>query len=739
MSDVKKSNPVASKSKLPIEGYSTDDQKMIKRALSVATSAHAGQMRKSGEPYIIHPVAVAAYVAEQGYDAETVTAALLHDVVEDTPVTLDEIRQQFGDSVAQLVDGVTKLGEVGYGSDPGGSDARKASSTENMRKLFLAMTEDLRVIIIKLADRRHNMLTLAAMPPEKQRRKAQQTMDIYVPLADRLGMGALKVELEDLAFSYIQPEAYNLVRKLLTEGDDEAWRYLARLKKSVVDLLAAHNVPLIKIDGRRKHLYSIYRKLAKTDGDISKIYDITALRIIVPTEADCYNVLGVLHTQYKPLIYRIKDYIAVPKPNGYRSLHTTVFALDGRITEIQIRTQDMHDEAEHGMAAHMLYDMHKATKQYKSGEAAAAPKKAPSWMAELAQISASQSEGTDLLELVKVNLFGNRIFAFSPKGDLYELPEGATALDFAFAIHSDIGVHAYGALVNDRMVPLSKELENRDVVEIVTRGTVQPTRDWLTFVRTRQARNRIRAWLRATGRDNNVTAGRQLAESALKAWGYKRIEDIDNDVVENTMKSLGFTDLDSLLAALGEGAVPVTTLMRRLFPPQVSAVKTERSNAAENEQFYVRTSGGRVIIAGSPELPYVLAGCCRPRPGDPIVGYITRGSGITVHHRDCVNLPNEPERWIPASWEGDTAHAGVVVGIVVQSNDRVGLVRDITQQLAKLNINIVQMRSGLASETGEAAEVRLQLLVTDLFQLRNVMMELAGLTGVTSVVRNDEW
>ena len=479
---------------MELSRYSSQESKRIEQAEQFALKAHAGQMRLSGDPFISHPQAVAATLINWGMDAETIMAGLLHDVVEDTQVELKEIEAAFGSEVAGLVDGVTNLGQIDFPS--GGSPARQEISYENLRKLLLAMSQDLRVITIKLADRLHNMHTIKFLPDEKRVDYARETLQIYAPLADRLGMGELKAQLEDLGFEYALPKEYKETKQKTEGAIRRAQRYIARLTGFIKRELAAAGVEILVIEGRQKHLYSIFKKLQKVDGDLEKVYDLVAVRILVPEVADCYKALGLLHQHFKPLIYRIKDYIAVPKPNGYRSLHTTVFALEGRITEIQIRTPQMHEEAERGLAAHFFYDSQKQSKRYRSGEVGSVPTKLL-WVNSLKELhDSSQGEFEEALE---VDLFQGRIFIFSPKGDLYDLPEGATPLDFAFAVHTDIGMRTRGAKVNGRMVGLNHALENRDVVEILTDKRSVPKRDWLNLVKTPVAKQRIRAWLRANG------------------------------------------------------------------------------------------------------------------------------------------------------------------------------------------------------------------------------------------------
>ncbi|HSX01247.1 MAG TPA: RelA/SpoT family protein, partial [Candidatus Saccharimonas sp.] len=582
---------------------------------------------------MVHPQAVAEIVADWGLDAESVMAALLHDVIEDTDVTLKELQERFGDKVAELVDGVTKL-RLSNLPGPAADSARREISNENLRKLLLASVKDLRVLMVKLADRLHNLRTLEYLEPARQKRIARESLEIFAPLADRLGMGQLKAEMEDIGFKYAYSEEYArlepLVRRTLRRSQD----YLESFRRAVAQLLAGGGVKPLSIAGRPKHLYSVFKKLGKVEGDIEQIYDLLAVRIIVPDVASCYQVLGLVHQQYKPLIYRIKDYIAVPKPNGYQSLHTTVFGLDGKITEIQIRTPEMHDEAERGLAAHFFYDAQKHTGSYQRGEGTAKVPDKLAWVNQLASLQAEN--GPEALDS-QLELFSDRIFVFSPKGDLYDLPEGSTPVDFAFAVHSDLGLKTMGARVNDRMVTLDTKLENRDVVEIMTRREPAPNRDWLGFVQTSAARGRIRSWFRAASRDANIASGRVALEAELKVWGKGRLEDMPSRQLADTLDGLSMRSADDLLLAIGEGTLGVNQAIRRLVPDaarpsSVPVVKREAST-------------GQVLIEQQ-ELAYTLAPCCKPFFPQPIVGYVTRGAGVTVHAMGCKNLPSDAERYV---------------------------------------------------------------------------------------------
>lgn len=710
--------------------YSAEDRKLILAADQFAQAAHQGQMRKSGEPYIAHPRAVAQYLMEIGMDAQTVAAGLLHDVLEDTSVDDAQMVEAFGPTVHTLVDGVTKLGEVRYTKVDQTTEQRQAASIENMRKLLLAMSKDMRVLMIKLADRRHNLQTLGHLPENKRVRIAEESLSVYAPLADRLGMGALKVEIEDLAFAHANPIAHNLVQRLVSHRQLEANDYILELSRDVDALLRQHGLEPVSLSGRSKHLYSIYRKLTKTDGDITKIYDLTALRIIVPSVTDCYQTLGLLHQSYKPLIYRIKDYISVPKPNGYRSLHTTVFAKHGRIIEVQIRTPDMHQEAEYGLASHTLYELHKDADGYRKGEHASAPNRKLSWIQDLASLSAQQGSGSDMMQDLKVDLFRDRIFVFSPKGDLYDLPEGATPVDFAFAVHTDVGLRTQGARVNHRIAPLDRPLENRDVVEVITRKQPAPNRQWLNFVKTTGARSRIKTWFKAASRDANVVTGRQLIEAQLGAWGLKRFEDIGKANIAQAYQQLNLHDADSLLAAVGDGSLSLSTALRRLLPSR--AVEAKAKSVVKQTTI---PSINRAYVSGAPELPCSLAVCCNPEYPDAIVGYITRGKGVTVHRQGCSNIPEEEERLVDCAWgmpdSADTERVEAQLHIV--SRNRIGLVHETTGLISSRRVNIVKIATYNEGKHEERSILDITVEVADLFSLNALMQELRDQPGMISV------
>jgi guanosine-3',5'-bis(diphosphate) 3'-pyrophosphohydrolase len=702
------------------------ENELIERALHYAIAAHGDQLRASGMLYIVHPIAVAEIVAEWGLDSVAVAAALLHDVVEDTNITNEDLVHEFGPKVAELVSGLTKL-KLSRSPRLPADSLRQDHNNENLRKLLLASTKDFRVILIKLADRLHNMRTLGALPLEKRSRIAAESLQVFAPLADRLGMGQLKGELEDLGFANAKPEEYEQLRRQVDEVTLDSAKYLATLKRAITRQMKKAEVTVNQIEARQKHYYSIYKKLVKTNGDIDKIYDLVAVRIIVPDIAACYQALGVLHQHYKPLIYRIKDYIAVPKPNGYQSLHTTVFGEEGRITEIQIRTPAMHEAAEFGLAAHYYYDAHKTSKSYIKRKAGAdAVPSTLKWVTELAQLQQASLSGQDFADNARLELFADRIFVFSPKGDLYDLPEGATPLDFAFAIHSDIGLRTQGVKVNERLVPLGTPLENRDVVDVMTKREAAPSRDWLGIVVTSHAKSRIRAWFRSTSRETNVASGRVALESELQTWSIKRLEEIPKRIIAEALDSLHIKSNDDLYALIGEGTLSLNQAIRRLVP---NAAKPPGVTVVRQKELT-----GRVLVEQS-DLPYALAACCTPAFPAVLIGYVTRGSGVTVHALGCRNLPTDHERFVNCRWEmAESGQEMLACSVLVKSVNRLGLLSDLTGTVAKRNLNMGNI-SSIVNDEEQTITSEFVVEVLDFFVFANLVRELSNVPGVSRVSR----
>lgn len=704
--------------------FTPEEKEKIEEALVFATVAHRGQKRKSGEHYISHPMAVAAIVSEWGMDAESVIAALLHDTLEDTDVTVEDIEHKFGIKVADLVQGLTKLAMIDSLPGPEATSLRLEASKENLRKLLLATSKDYRTLLIKLADRLHNLRTLKHLSESAQKRIATESLDVYGPLADRLGMGQLKCEIEDLSFKYIDPDAFKKLKSVVSKTTKAAEKSLGELQIQIRQDMESDGLKPIQIEGRQKHLYSIQKKLVKVSGDISKIYDLMAIRIIVEDIPACYQTLGLLHHRYKPLIYRIKDYIAVPKPNGYRSLHTTVFATHGRIIEIQIRTPEMHAEAEYGLAAHYFYDQHKTSKSYQSGKGVDAVPEKMSWVQEVIQLGNNLALGHENSDLNQIELFSDRIFVFSPKGDLYDLPEGSTPIDFAFSIHSNIGLRTMGAKINGKMAPLDRVLENRDVVEIITKREPGPNRDWLGIVHTSAARNKIKSWFRSMSREANITSGKIILDTELKVWGIKRLEDLPERNVREALDSLSLKTLDDLLAAVGEGMLTAAQAIRKLLPDAARPSKLK---------IVMRPSAtGKVLFDGE-VLPYVFAACCSPVYPQKLTGYVTRGSGITVHRVGCNNIPPDSDRYITSKWETKAEkEPNVLCHLQIEGINRLGLLSDVTSTISEQGFNIGNLRSRDTEDDESIIDVSVEL--PDLFSLPPLLKRLKRLPGITDAM-----
>ncbi len=654
------------------------DSEKIEKAYNIARDAHKNQRRRSGEPYIMHPVAVAKILFEIGMDNECIIAALLHDTVEDTSYTIDDIKREFGDEVALLVDGVTKLTQVSLAS-------REEVQAENVRKMFIAMNQDVRVVIIKLADRLHNMRTLEHMPPHKQREKSLETLEIYAPIAHRLGIRAFKEELEDLAVLYLDPVAYKEIEKSITMKREEGEEFLEDIKKQISDKLS----PLIKnvrITSRVKSVHGIFRKVYIKGKTFDEIYDIYAVRIIVDTMIDCYNVLGIVHDMFQPLPGRFKDYISTPKPNMYQSLHTTVL-YKGIPFEIQIRTMDMHKTAEYGIAAHWKYKLGKGGKDNID--------ESLKWINSLIE-NENSDDKSEIIANIKGDLSIDEIYVFTPRGDVKCLPKGATVIDFAYAIHSAVGNRMTGAKVDGRIVPLDTTLKTGQIVEIITTNQQGkgPSRDWLTIVKTSEARSKIRSWFKKERRDENIAQGKAAVEHEFRKNYIRLTEDEFNKFILKIAERQRLTRIDDFFAAIGYGGINLTRLMPGIKDEYNRIYKDTRDDAPSlkisNESS--KSSGG-VIVEGIDNCLINMGRCCNPLPGEPIVGFITRGHGLTIHRRDCKNVPYdianspEPERWVPARWDSNIkVEARSTLNIY--AIDREGVVLDITTALAGAHVKI---------------------------------------------------
>ncbi len=684
-------------------------------AFAFAREAHGGQRRASGEPYITHPIASAQLLADLGIDPIAIQAALLHDVPEDTEYSLQDVEDRFGPEVARLVDGVTKLSKFS-------THSHEQQQAENIRKMFLAMAEDIRVVLIKLADRLHNMRTLAALPLEKQQRIAHQTMEIYAPLAERLGIWQMKWELEDLAFKALEPERYRELANLLDTRRAGRERFIQQAIDELRPALEAAGIEA-DIQGRPKHLTSIWKKMQRKSAGFEEIYDVYAIRCLVDEVKDCYAALGVVHSLWRPIPGQFDDYIAVPKNNLYQSLHTAVIAMDGKPLEIQIRTHPMHQVSEVGIAAHWRYK--EGTKSDREYDAKLA------WLRQLMDWQREVSDATEFVEGIKLDIFQDQVFVFTPKGEVKDLPAGATPLDFAYRIHTDVGHRCIGAKANNRLVPLDYRLKNGDIVEIVTtKGEHGPSRDWLNVVRTGHAREKIRAWFKRQERDENIVHGRESLERELRRLARKTIQTVGLERISDVARTYNFDNLDDFYAAVGYGAVGAQQVVMRLGVVDDAELALPTVAPANLPS---RTGGVRVKGVG--DLLVRFAKCCHPIPGDPIAGFITRGKGVTVHLRTCPTVMNEREvsRLIEVEWESAPTTT-YPIAIRVEAYDRTGLLNDITQVVAEHRVNIVAANVNVHPD--HTAIVTATLQVASVSQLAKVMSRVEGLKDVISVQRD---
>lgn len=698
------------------------DVNKIRAAYECANEAHQGQKRKNGDPYIIHPVSVAEIIVEMGLDTDSICAGLLHDCIEDTEFQYAQIEEKFGTSVAELVDGVTRLGRLHY--------SKEQEQMEDLRKMLIAMGKDIRVILIKLADRLHNMRTIQFMTEEKQRSKALETMEIYAPIAHRLGMQRVKWELEDISLRCLDPIMYQEIVDGLEKQRPAHEAMLERIKQTVSQKLndnGIHN----SISGRVKHIYSIYRKMVKQNKDVEEIYDICAVRVIVESIADCYNVLGYVHDLYKPIPGRFKDYISTPKPNGYRSLHTTVIGRSGVPFEVQIRTEEMHKMAEYGVAAHWKY---KQNLEKSKGEETYA------WIRQLLE-SQQDTEAEDYIRGIKTDLFSDEVFVFTPKGDVVNMPAGATPIDFAYGIHSAVGNRMTGCRINGRIQPIDYVLQNGDIVDIITsKETHGPKRDWLGMIKTSEARNKIKQWFKKECREENIVQGREDLERELRSeLLYNQFVE-KTEIQENVLKKFGYPSLEELYAAIGYGGITVTKVINKVRDEVIRARKRENIHQPLPERVKPTHSESGVIvedIGGNCKVKF--AGCCTPIPGDDIVGYITRGYGISVHRRDCVNVknsnPDDRDRWVKVSWDENyiKVKGRYSTALQIVTNDRMGVMNDVLQTLANNHINIRDFNGKTLSEG--YGVINIVIDVTGLAQLDALTKRLRSLRGVVNVVR----
>jgi GTP pyrophosphokinase len=698
----------------------------IKAAFDYAVSAHDGQTRKDGSPYVTHTIAAATIVAELGLDDETVMAALLHDVLEDTDVSYDELCQQFGQEVTDLVDGVTKLTRVQYSS-------LEEKQMENLRKMLLAMAKDIRVILIKLADRLHNMRTMEFQSPEKQLSKSRETMEIYAPIAHRLGVESMKDELEDLSLMYLDPVGYQEINNILDKRRDIMIQFLADMEKRIEQRMAQEGIKC-KVYGRLKHLYSIYRKMYTQHLGMEEIFDLCAFRVIVDGLADCYNVLGIIHEMFRPVPGRFKDYISTPKPNGYQSLHTTVIGTEGIPFEVQMRTWQMHMTAEYGVAAHWKY------KSGPSGHKAGDEEKF-AWIRRLLE-SQQDSEAQDFYHDLKVDMFDDEVFVFTPNGDVKSLPAGATPIDFAYSIHSAVGNRMTGAKVNGRIVPISYPLQNGDIVDIITsNASTGPSRDWLNIAKSGEARSKIKQWFKKEKREENIQQGLGMFEAEAKRQGLAMVDLEDPDILPHILKRMAVQNLDDVFASIGYGGMTASHAVGRIrdeiIRTRAPAKKTELEKIqerADRRQHQPTKAVEGVLVEGLDNCLIKFSRCCTPVPGDPIVGFITRGLGVSIHRKDCVNYKRDGDtgRWIDVSWANQTSES-YTAELHITTEERSGVVMDIATILNSLNAKV---RGLSARDTGKGTTTATVTLdVKNSEELQNIINKLQTIRGLQEISR----
>ena len=707
------------------------DSKLILKAYNFAKKSHGEQLRKSGEPYIIHPLQVAYILAELGLDDNTICAALLHDVVEDTEITHQNLINEFNLEVAEMVDGVTKLSKLNY-------ESVEEEQVENYRKMFLAMGKDIRVIMIKLADRLHNMRTLKYLTRDRQIANAKETMELYAPLANRLGIYSLKWELEDLAFKYLYPEEYREIVEGIDKKREERLEFIDKIQDQIIEELKKQKIEA-EISGRAKHLYSIYRKMKRDNYTIDQIYDLFALRIIVNSVKDCYSALGVVHELYNPMPGRFKDYIAVPKPNMYQSLHTTLIGERGTPFEVQIRTWDMHRIAEYGIAAHWAYKEASFLGGKKANVQVAEDKLA--WLRETLEWQKDMQDPQEFLNTLKTELFEDEVYVFTPKGDIKVLPRSSTPIDYAYSIHAEIGHHMTGCKINSKMMPIITKLHNGDIVEVITSDKAKgPSRDWLKFIKSSTAKNKINAWFKKNLRDENIEKGKDLIEKEIKRIGMEHSEIFRPEFVQGAINRYKFNSVEDMYASVGFGAISsgkvITKILeeyRKVHQEENVEQKLEELN---KERVSIKSSKSGIVVKGIDNCLVKLSKCCNPVPGDNIVGYITRGRGVSVHRADCKNLKDlffdEDNRMIDVYWHSEK-EAAYNVDIEVFANDRSGLLSDIITQISTLKTKLIAVSSRANKERIAITEITVE--VENLEELNNVLKNIRKIDSVYEVKR----
>ena len=718
--------------------HPSTDISMIQKAYEVAREAHKDQKRKSGEPYIIHPLCVAIILADLELDKETIVAGLLHDAVEDTWMTIEEVEKEFSAEVALLVDGVTKLGQLSYSAD------KVELQAENLRKMFLAMAKDIRVILIKLADRLHNMRTLQYMRPEKQQEKARETMDIYAPIAMRLGISKIKVELDDLSLKYLKPDVYyDLVDKVALRKS-ERQEFVNNIVKQVKQHMDEASIKA-QVDGRIKHFFSIYKKMVNQDKTIDQIYDLFAVRILVDTVKDCYAALGVIHEMYKPIPGRFKDYIAMPKPNMYQSLHTTLIGPNGQPFEIQIRTFEMHKTAEYGIAAHWKY------KESSDGKVPVDKREEEklNWLRQILEWQKDMSDNREFMSLLKndLDLFADSVYCFTAQGDVKNLPNGSTPIDFAYSVHSAVGNRMVGARVNGKLVPIEYQIKNGDRIEIITSQNSQgPSRDWLNLVKSTQAKNKINQWFKKELKEDNILKGKDMLTQYAKSKGYKLGIYTKPQLLESVMRKYGFRDWDSVLAAIGHGGLKEGQVFNKLMEAydkenqkNLTDEQVLEATGEAQEKLHVTKNKGGIVVKGIHDVAVRFSKCCSPIPGDEIVGFVTRGRGITIHRTDCVNVLNMSEmdrsRLIEAEWQ-PTDNKGsekYMAEIQVYANNRTGLLVDLSKIFTERKIDMRSINSRTSKQ--EKATISISFEIGSKEELSSLVAKIRQVESVIDVER----
>lgn len=707
------------------------DTKLIVKAYNYAKEKHGTQCRKSGEPYIIHPVQVAYILADIGLDEATICAALLHDVVEDTEVTHEDLVRDFGEEIATMVAGVTKLGELRYQA------STEERQVENYRKMFLAMGKDIRVIIIKLADRLHNLRTLKYLRRDRQIANAKETMELYAPLANRLGIYSLKWELEDLAFKYLYPEEYRELVEGIDKKREERLQFIEKIMDDIRGQLKKQKIEA-EVTGRAKHLYSIYRKMKRDNKTLDQIYDLFALRILVNSVKDCYAALGVVHEMYSPMPGRFKDYIAVPKPNMYQSIHTTLLGEKGTPFEVQIRTWEMHRIAEYGIAAHWAYK--EANYGKKGKQVVTVTKDKLAWLRETLEWQQDMKDPQEFLNTLKTELFEDEVYVFTPKGKILVLPRDATPIDFAYSIHEEIGNHMVGCKINSKMMPIITKLQSGDIVEIMTSDSQKgPSRDWLKFIKTTKAKSKIQSWFKKEQRSENIEKGKDLIEKEIKRIGISHDELFKQDYINAALDRYKFKNLEEMYASVGFGAISQVKIISRMLEEYRKSHKEEnieqKIEELTNKRKNIKPSSTGVVVKGIDNCLVKLSKCCNPVPGDNIIGYITKGRGVSVHRTDCVNVKDllkEEDRIIDVYWYTEKA-ASYNVDITVYANDRSGLLAEVIQVLSNLKTKLIGLNSKATKE--HIATIEISIEVENIEKLNKVLKELRKVDSVYEVTR----